>query len=254
MPNIIACRLASYADYQDRAWTHLPQIGIRNVEIPAPPPGELAETKKKLADHGLTATSLQGKTDITQPNAAEVLKPQFEACAALGAKVLFLSVKAGQTDRSIVWQRMRAMGDLAQSFGVTIAVETHPDLATNGDVGAETMKAVNHPNVRINFDTANIYFYNRNRTAISELAKVIDYVASVHLKDTPGGFEEWTFPVLGTGVVDFPAVFKMLGSRGFVGPYTMELEGTQGVQRNEAEQLAYIADSAAYLRTTGVLP
>jgi len=116
------------------------------------------------------------------------------------------------------------------------------------------MKAVNHPNVRINFDTANIYFYNRNRTAVGELAKVIDYVASVHLKDTPGGFEEWTFPVLGTGVVDFPAVFKMLGSRGFVGPYTMELEGTQGVQRNEAEQLAYIADSAAYLRTIGVLP
>lgn len=253
MPNIIACRLASYAGYQDRAWTHLPRIGIRNVELPAPPPGELAAIKQKLADHGLRATSLQGKTDITRPDAAEVLRPQLEACAALGAKVLFLSLKAGDTQRSVVWQRMREIGDLAGSFGVTIGVETHPDLATNGDVALETMKAVNHPNVRINFDTANIYFYNRNRTAVDELAKVIDYVISVHLKDTPGGFEEWTFPALGTGVVDFPAIFRMLAARGFAGPYTMELEGTQGVERNEAEQLQYIADSAAYLKRIGAL-
>lgn len=253
MPNIIACRLASYGNYQDRAWTHLPTIGIRNVEIPAPAPSELAATKRKLADHGLAATSLQGKTDVTQADAAEVLKPQFEACAALGAKVLFLSLKAGQTDRTLVWDRIRAMGDMAQSFGVTIGMETHPDLVTNGDVGMETMKAVNHPNVRINFDTANIYFYNRNRTAVGEIAKVIDHVVSVHLKDTPGGFEEWTFPVLGTGVVDFPAVFRMLAARGFTGPCTMELEGTKGVDRNEAEQLQYIADSAAYLQTIGAL-
>jgi L-ribulose-5-phosphate 3-epimerase len=248
MPNIIACRLASYGDYQDRAWSHLPQIGIRNIEMPAPAPDELAAAKKKLADHGLTATSLQGKTDVTQANAAESMQPQFEACAALGSKVLFLSAKAGQTDRPLVWQRLRAIGDLARSFGVTVGVETHPDLVTNGDVGLETMKAVNHPNIRINFDTANIYFYNRNRTAVGELAKVIDYVISVHLKDTPGGFEEWTFPALGTGAVDFPAIFKMLGTRGFTGPYTMELEGTKGVDRSESEQLAYIADSVAYLK------
>jgi L-ribulose-5-phosphate 3-epimerase len=253
MPNIIACRVASYGNYQDRAWDHLPKIGVRSIEMPAPAPDELAAVKKKLADHGLTATSLQGKTDVTQPTAAEVLKPQFEACAALGAKVLFLSVKAGQTDRAVVWQRMRAIGDLARSSGVTVGVETHPDLVTNGDVGLESMKAIDHPNIRINFDTANIYFYNRNRTAVGELAKVIDYVVSVHLKDTPGGFEEWTFPALGTGVVDFPAVFAMLGTRGFTGPYTMELEGTKGVDRSEAEQLAYIADSVAYLRKIGAL-
>ncbi len=84
---IIACRLASYGNYQDRAWPHLPEIGIRNIEMPAPSPDELASVKERLAAHGLTATSLQGKTDITQPNAAESMKPQFEACAALGAGV-----------------------------------------------------------------------------------------------------------------------------------------------------------------------
>lgn len=110
------------------------------------------------------------------------------------------------------------------------------------------MEAIKHPAVRVNFDTANVYFYNQNVTAVGELGKVIDYVASVHLKDTTGGYEDWTFPTLGTGVVDFAEVFRMLNARGFAGPFTMELEGTKGVELDEAGQLKYIADSVAYLR------
>jgi len=124
---------------------------------------------------------------------------------------------------------------------------------TNGEVGRQTMQGVDHPNVRINFDTANVYFYNRGVTAVGELEKVIDYVASVHLKESTGKFEDWVFPVLGTGVVDFPEIFRMLNGRGFCGPFTMELEGTKGVEFDEAGQLKYIADSAAYLRRIGVL-
>lgn len=253
MPNLIACRLATYGDYQDRAWTHLPEIGVRNIEMPVPAPGDWQAIKKKLADHGLRATSLQSRCDITQPDAADVMRPQIEACVYYGAKICFLSAKAGNTDRAVVRERLRAIGDVAASHGVTVALETHPDLVTNGRVGAQTMELVQHPNVRINFDTANVYFYNRNVTAVSELEKLLPHVAAVHLKDTPGGFEEWNFPALGTGVVDVPAVFKMLNARGFTGPFTMELEGTKGIERNEAEQLAYIADSVAYLRRIGVL-
>ena len=95
--------------------------------------------------------------------------------------------------------------------------------------------------------------YNENMTAVGELAKVIDYVASIHLKDTSGIYQEWNFPVLGTGVVDFPEIFRMLDGRGFAGPFTMELEGTKGVKFDEAGQLRYIADSAAYLRRIGAL-
>jgi len=253
MPNVIACRMASYGKYQDRAWSHLPQIGIRNVEMPVPAPDQRDAVKARLADHGLTATSLQAKCDIGGADAAEVMTPQLEACAEFGARICFLSVKAGDTERSEVWDRLRAIGDAAAKLDVTVVMETHPDLITNGDVARETMAAIDHPHVRVNFDTANIYFYNQNRTAVDELAKVIDFVAAVHLKDTTGGYQEWNFPTLGTGVVDFPAVFRLLGARGFTGPFTIELEGTKGVERDEAGQLQYVADSVAYLRRIGGL-
>lgn len=253
MPHTIACRIASYGNYQDRAWTHLPEIGIRNVEMPVPEPGERDAIRRKLADHGLKATSLQARCDITQADAPDVMKPQLEACAFHGATICFLSVKAGETDRSIVWNRLRAIGDAAAELGVIVALETHPDLVTNADLARETMKAVDHPHIRVNFDTGNIYFYNHDRTAHGELARIIDSVAAVHIKDSSGGYQEWNFPALGTGAVDFPAVFKLLDDHAFTGPCTMELEGTKGVDRSEGEHLEYIASSVRYLRQIAAL-
>jgi inosose dehydratase len=253
MANLIACRILSYGQYQDRAWTHLPEIGIRNVEMPIPPAEQRAEVRRKLADNGLKVTSLQSLCDVTLPQAVEIMRPQLETCVEYGSRYCFLSAKAKDTDRAVVYDRLRAIGEAARPLGVTVVLETHPDLVTNGDVGRQTMQAVDHPNVRINYDTANVYFYNRGVTAVGELGKLIDYVATVHLKDSTGKFEEWVFPTLGTGVVDFPEVFRMLNARGFAGPCTMELEGTKGVDFDEAGQLKYIADSAAYLRRIGAL-
>ena len=253
MANVIACRTLSYGKYQHCAWAHLPRIGIRNVEMPIPPAEQRADVKKKLSDNGLRVTTLQSLCDVTLTNAVEIMRPQLEACVEFGAKYCFLSAKAKDTDRSIIHNRLREIGDVARSLGVTAVLETHPDLVTNGEVGRQTMQGVDHPNVRINFDTANVYFYNRGVTAVGELEKVIDYVGSVHLKESTGKFEDWVFPVLGTGVVDFPEIFRMLNGRGFSGPFTMELEGTKGIEFDEAGQLKYIADSAAYLRRIGVL-
>ena len=253
MANLIACRILSYGKFQQRAWTHLPQIGIRNVEMPIPPSDQKADVKAKLSDNGLRVTTLQSICDVTLSNAVDIMRPQLEACVEFGARYCFLSAKAKDTERSVIYNRLRQIGDAAQSLGVTVVVETHPDLVTNGDVGRDTMRAVDHPGIRINFDTANVYFYNHDVTAVGELTKVIDYVASVHLKESTGKFEEWVFPVLGTGVVDFPEIFRLLNGRGFGGPFTMELEGTKGVEFDEAGQLKYIADSAAYLRRIGVL-
>ena len=91
------------------------------------------------------------------------MQPQLETCAAFGAKIAFLSVKAGETHRRVVWQRLWQIGEIAARCGITVAIETHPDLAMNGNIARQTITAINHPNIRINFDTANIYFYNRAR-------------------------------------------------------------------------------------------
>ena len=124
-------------------------------------------------------------------------------------------------------------------------------MGTNGDVHLETMKQIDHPNIRVNFDAANITYYNKNTDACTELKKIIDYVATVELKDHNGEYETWNFPTLGTGVVDIPGVLKILKEHNYAGPITMEVEGIKGVEWDEATTKKAIADSAAYLRSLG---
>ncbi|MFP4053718.1 MAG: sugar phosphate isomerase/epimerase family protein [Phycisphaerae bacterium] len=253
MPHRIACRIASYGQYTDAAWEHLPRLGIHHVEIPVPPADELEDTRRRLDDHGLRASSLQGECDVSNPDLPELIKPQLDACRKLGAGILFLSASAGQTDLVDVYARLRAAGELADAQGLRLALETHPDLVTNGDVGRVTMRAVHHAGVGINFDTANVHYYNLAADTVEELAKVLDWTVSLHLKDKAGGYQEWNFPALGEGAVDFPEVFRLLDARGFDGPCTMELEGVKGVEYSRADRLDYVARSAAYLREIGAL-
>jgi inosose dehydratase len=115
------------------------------------------------------------------------------------------------------------------------------------------MSDLDHPHVRINFDTGNIAYYNEGIDPVGELEAVKGLVRNVHLKDNRGRFEDWYFPALGDGgAVDFRRVLSVLDSAGYGGAYTIELEGIQG----EAEpgldaRVERVARSVAHLRGCG---
>jgi sugar phosphate isomerase/epimerase len=249
--NALACRLANYGQFQDTAWTHLPEIGIKHVFMDVPSPDEVEATKRKLARHGLTAVVLRGNADLARPSSINELAVQLETCEKMGVKYMFLSPKHTGVPKEVAYKRLRQAGDIARKHGVTISLETHPDLGTNGDTHLETMKKVNHPNVRVNFDTGNITFYNKNTDAPAELKKVIDYVATVELKEHNGQYRTWNFPTFGKGVVNIASVLRILEEHNYSGPITIEIEGIKGKAWDEAKTKKAIADSAAYVRKLG---
>ena len=168
-------------------------------------------------------------------------------------KVIFTSAHAGDHDRNVIYERLRQIGENAAPLGIKVCLETHLDLAHNAEVALETMQGVNHPNICINFDTGNVYFYNHDVTAVRELRKIIGHVGAVHLKDTNGGYRTWHFPALGEGVVDFKEVFRILNDAGFYGPCAMELEGIEGEDIDEAGVQARMEKSVAYLKGIGIM-
>ena len=174
--------------YKDAAFDHLGRIGLRNVEVSLPEAGDAASLSEQLDAHGLTAISLMVPCQLEADDAVQRFVKSLETVVELGVNQAFTSVKSGEIDTDYVYGRLADIGDAAAEKGVTVVLETHPDLATSGEIARQTMEGVNHPNVRINFDTANVCFYNEGATAVSELEKVIDYVASVHLKETDGGY------------------------------------------------------------------
>ena len=253
MENIIACNLGSYRQFGAGAYTHLAEIGLTNVEIRVPSAESVDEVQSQLAAHGLTATSLLGSCNVQSETVVSDFQPALEIADQMEVKVIFVSVHAGDADRNAVYDRLRAIGENAAPAGIKVCLETHPDLIHNGDIALETMQAVNHPNICVNFDTGNVYYYNHNVTAVTEVQKVVPHVGAVHLKDTNGGYRTWHFPALGEGVVDFKAVFQTLNDTGFYGPFTMELEGIEGEDLDEAGVQARVANSLQHLKDIRVI-
>ncbi len=247
--NPLVVRLSNYGKFEEAAWTHLPSIGVRYVFINVPNPEDVGAVRKRLDEHRLMPLVVRGSAAVGSPTGLDELAVQLATCEHLGVQYMFLSVKG--SDKALLYERLRRAGDLARQHGVILVLETHPELGTNGDVQLETMKNVNHSNVRVNFDTGNIHFYNTDRTAPAELLKIIDYVATVEIKDHTGGEGVWNFPALGEGNVDIPGVLRILKEHRYSGPITIEVEGIKGVEWDEATTKRSIEKSVKYLRSLG---
>ena len=253
MENIIACNLGSYRQFREGAYAHLAEIGLTNVEIGVPAADAVNALRAELNAHGLIATSLLGSCDVQSETVVSDFQTTLDIASQMDVNIIFASVHAGDTDLNAVYDRLRAIGENAAPAGIKVCLETHPDMIHNGDIALQTMQAVNHPNICVNFDTGNVYYYNHNVTAVTEVQKVIGHVGAVHLKDTNGGYRTWHFPALGEGIVDFKAVFQTLNDAGFYGPFTMELEGIEGEDLDEAGAKARVADSLQHLKDIGVI-
>ncbi len=160
---------------------------------------------------------------------------------------------ADAAERQTVVSHLRRLGDTAGEVGITLALETHKGPTQNAAAMLALMNDVDHPHVRLNFDTGNIAYYNQGVDPCDELEKVKHLVRNVHLKDNRGGFEDWYFPALGDGgAVNFPRVRQILDSVGFEGPYTIELEGIGGEpEPGLEERQERIARSVRHLKTCG---
>jgi inosose dehydratase len=210
-----------------------------------------------LGRHGVKISGCNvGGADIRTVAGVELTERRIRF-AARWFRVAICVTGAGQpqdaSERATVVAHLRRLGDTAAEHGIILALETHKGPTQNADAMLATMAEVDHPHVRLNFDTGNIAYYNKGVDPCDELERVKHLVRNVHVKDNRGGFEEWYFPAVGDGgAVDFLRVRRILDGVGFVGPYTIEIEGIGGEPEPglDARQ-ERIAQSVKHLRACG---
>lgn len=252
---VLSCRPASFHAAEKEMFARLADWGVRYVEPSLPEPAEAGALLAQLRQHGLRAATVQVPLHLEDAHMPETMD---EAARRVreewGAQIIFTSAKTNGAPLPSAYDALRRAGEAVGRHGVTLVLETHPDLVTNGAVAAQTMRAVNHPHVRINWDTANIHYYNENVDGLYEMEATLPWIAAIHLKDTSTGFHAWNFPGLGEGKVDFGAILGRLKEVGFRGPCTMEIEGVQGESLSPAEHVERVHRSVLYLRSLGYFP
>ncbi len=173
-----------------------------------------------------------GGADIRTKDGVELTERRIAfARRWFGAEVVVSGAgqPADADERRVVVEHLRRIGTMAGDLGIVVALETHKGPTQNAAAMLDLMNDVDHPGIRLNFDTGNIAYYNEGVDPADELEKVAPLVRNVHVKDNRGGFEDWYFPSLGDGgAVDFRRIREILDGVGFAGAYTIEIEGIGG--------------------------
>jgi sugar phosphate isomerase/epimerase len=115
------------------------------------------------------------------------------------------------------------VGDLAKAAGVTVAFETGQETA---DLLRTTLDDLQSPNLKVNFDPANMLLYEMG-DPIRAVEILGPDIRSVHVKDAnrPTAKGQWGEEVpLGRGQANIPEFVRALKRVGYRGPLCIERE------------------------------
>jgi inosose dehydratase len=252
MSNTLSYR-AGTLDSPSLPWARIADTGVQGIELNWSDGLTAAAVEAALEPHGLRVTSLSVPCPLEDEDLPARMGEQAAVAADLDAAYMFTSAKAEGMSLDEAGAHLRMLGDAVGAYEVFLALETHPELCTNAERMTQTMAATDHHWVGVNYDTANVYYYNEGIDTVDQLHHCVSYVRGVHLKDTGGGFHDFDFPVFGEGIVDFAAVYEVLGHAGYTGACCMELEGP-AFQRDQPDDLAdKVGRCVEHLRSVGVV-
>jgi inosose dehydratase len=275
MPPIIACHTNSYGHLGGpAAIQNVRAAGLEYIEIPIRTAGfrsrrddppllttdatlaDLQQLERLLASEDVSVSSFtcMAGNPLDPPNVAVMLR-KLDLASHFGVKHVVADAGAADdsAERSTILTHLKQIGDHATRLGITVCFETHRGLCVNHREMLHLMAELQHPALRLNFDTGNILYYNENIHGEVALAKACHLVKHVHLKDSPGRCGDWNFPALGAGGgVDFLRVYQIMRDVGFRGPYSIEIEGTQHEADEPLEFYQQrVVESVNYLRRLG---
>lgn len=159
------------------------------------------------------------------------------ACAALarkmGLKLVtfhagFLPPDESHPTYNKMLQRLDTVADIFMVQNILLGLETGQETAA---ALAELLQKLNHPNIGVNFDPANMILYDKG-DPVAALRTLAPWIRQIHIKDAkrtkvPGTWGE-EVPV-GKGEVDWPAFFRVF--KQLIFSVYLAIEREQGTQR-----------------------
>lgn len=240
-----------------RAIANTAETGFDFIEVPALDPDSIdaAFTRRELERYGLGITfslGLDAESDISSGDAQKAARGKRKLEAALrvardcGAThvcgILYSAFQKNFTPTTAAGVAMSAdilaqVADTAAQSGITLGLEVvnryESNVLNTASQGVELCRRIGRPNVKVHLDTYHMHIEESDVTsAIRDTGEQLGYV---HIGDSHRGY-------LGSGNVDFTAVFRALVFSGYTGPITFEsfssrvvgqpLEGILAIWRN----------------------
>ena len=169
----------------------------------------IEKLKSMIAAKGLTCESIYIVGDSTIGS----WKKQFDIAKQLG--VLFVTTEPPLN----MWD---GIDSLAGSYGIKVAIHEHwKGVSHYWDTDTTLMAIKNHPNFYVCADLG--HWPKSGINPLDAVKKLSGHIIALHLKDIAAYNDPSLKDVpVGTGVVDFPAIFQELKRQGFNGHIYIE--------------------------------
>ncbi len=266
MKNKVGVVTSTYPNFSaEEALEGISEAGFKYVELasapgyfehilPRPEEADKEDVKKVLnlcKKYGLELYCIAGHTRLMKEGAVNNFKKVIDYAEM--AEVKFVTTDTGEVktddDKKKFYSDIKDIGDYARSKGVTVCLEMHGSWCNNGRTSSEIIKTLDHPNIRLNYDTGNVMFYGSVRPE-EDIGNALPYMAFMHIKDDGGEFKEWNFPALGDGNIDFKKILTLIED--YTGPISVEIE-FDGKERSLEEINEAVKKSYNFLKNFGYI-
>lgn len=268
MKRIIAVNSNTYHGYSiQNAIDGISAAGFRHVELtatkgwtehvfPTMSFAELCEIKDELKSKGVTPFSMSGHCNLMDRDRLSDFVQNIKMAAFFGCDYIISSIgEAHLKDRAEisdyeVAEHVKEIIPYLEEYNLKLGLENHGKHGTGKQLKA-IVDMVNSPRVMINYDTANAIFYG-NVNLEEDMEACIDRIGHIHLKDKAGVYNEWNFPAIGKGCIDFKMIMDKLERAKNNCPLSIEIEFTKEGAKDLDEVNRAVKDSCDYLKKLGL--
>lgn len=218
-----------------------------------------SRVRKMVEKHKLTLTAVCAHANLLDPTApdtygtAQIIKA-IRLARDLGVKQVITTEGDPKTafGESLTYEeriftiaeKLHWPVQWAEELGIELLIEPHGIVTDNVEATAELLERIGHPDtVGLNLDTGNLWLGGGDN--LEYIERFGDRIKHVHWKDLGAEWEPkrgeqfgcgMGLIPLGDGVIDLPIIATELKQRGFDGPTTLEVFGSDAV-KTSAERL-----------------
>ncbi|MGD1823450.1 MAG: sugar phosphate isomerase/epimerase family protein [Pleomorphochaeta sp.] len=191
----------------------------------------LCYIRRAIENLDLIPFSLRGHTSLLDKERADDFILNMELAAFFNCDYIVSSIGEAHIDnkndikQNELIDNLNSLIPYLKKYNLMLVLETHGSNFADGKSINKVVNEVNSDLIKINYDTANVLFYG-NKLPEKDIISCIDNVSYLHIKDKAGEINEWNFPPLGDGYINFEKIFTILEKNNNNSPLSIEIEFT----------------------------
>lgn len=212
---------------------------------------EIQQIKQLLQDYKMDCVGIGAHSNVMRQDGIDNLLQSIDLAVELNCKYIITATGDAHDDadfiedEAVLVENLKPIIEKCEQYQKVLLLETHGNNYPTGESLKRLSRLLNNK-VKINYDTANVLFYG-NIYPYEDLESSVEWVEFIHLKDKLGAFNEWNFPTIGEGYLDFSRIFQILNNANYNGPISVEIEFTPSGPANLDEVNESVRKSFAYL-------